>query len=143
MTPRIVEKDRFSGPKAPPTPSDLDIAQSAELLPITHIAEQLGLRPDELELYGSSKAKVSLKVLDRLQDAPDGKYILVTAITPTPLGEGKTTTAVGLSQAVGRQLGNTRVSYAMLALQQPGDLVRSDAPCDAERREESPSHLVL
>ncbi len=88
-----------------PVPSDLDIAQEAELKPITQLAEELGLLPEELELYGSHKAKVRLEVLERLKDVPDGKYIDVTAITPTPLGEGKTTTTVGLSQALGAGLG--------------------------------------
>jgi formyltetrahydrofolate synthetase len=88
-----------------PVPSDIDIAQAAELKPINLIAEELGLLPEELELYGNYKAKVRLDVLDRLMDVPDGKYIDVTAITPTPLGEGKSTTMVGLSQALGAHLG--------------------------------------
>ncbi len=88
-----------------PVPSDIEIAQEAELKPITLIAEELGLQPDEIELYGDTKAKVRLEVLQRLKHVPDGKYIDVTAITPTPLGEGKTTTTVGLSQALGAHLG--------------------------------------
>lgn len=88
-----------------PVPADLDIAQEAKLKPITQLAEELGLLPEELELYGSHKAKVRLEVLERLKDVPNGKYIDVTAITPTPLGEGKTTTTVGLSQALGAGLG--------------------------------------
>ena len=88
-----------------PVPSDIDIAQAAELKPINLIAEELGLLPEELELYGNYKAKVTLDVLNRLKDVPDGKYIDVTAITPTPLGEGKSTTMVGLSQALGAHLG--------------------------------------
>ncbi|HPH94699.1 MAG TPA: formate--tetrahydrofolate ligase [Anaerolineaceae bacterium] len=88
-----------------PVPSDIDIAQEAELKPITQVAEELGLLPEELELYGPHKAKVRLEVLDRLHNVPDGKYIDVTAITPTPLGEGKTTTTIGLSQALGALLG--------------------------------------
>jgi len=88
-----------------PVPSDIDIAQAAELKPINLIAEELGLKPEELEMYGEFKAKVRLNVLDRLKDVPDGKYIDVTAITPTPLGEGKSTTMVGLSQALGAHLG--------------------------------------
>jgi methylenetetrahydrofolate dehydrogenase (NADP+) / methenyltetrahydrofolate cyclohydrolase / formyltetrahydrofolate synthetase len=88
-----------------PVPSDLEIAQEAELKPIALVAEELGLLPEELELYGAYKAKVKLEVLDRLKGEPDGKYIDVTAITPTPLGEGKTTTTVGLSQALGAHLG--------------------------------------
>ncbi len=88
-----------------PVPSDIEIAQEAELKPITQLAEEIGLLPEELELYGDYKAKVKLEVLDRLKDVPDGKYIDVTAITPTPLGEGKSTTMVGLSQALGAHLG--------------------------------------
>jgi methylenetetrahydrofolate dehydrogenase (NADP+)/methenyltetrahydrofolate cyclohydrolase/formyltetrahydrofolate synthetase len=88
-----------------PVPSDIDIAQAAELKPIKTIAEELGLQDEELELYGNYKAKVRLEVLDRLKDVPDGTYIDVTAITPTPLGEGKSTTMVGLSQALGAHLG--------------------------------------
>ncbi|NOZ73357.1 MAG: formate--tetrahydrofolate ligase [Chloroflexi bacterium] len=88
-----------------PVPSDIDIAQSVEPIPIIKIAEEVGILPEELELYGDKKAKVSLSVRDRLADLPDGKYVLVTAITPTPLGEGKTTTTVGLSQALGAHLG--------------------------------------
>ncbi|HSM24303.1 MAG TPA: formate--tetrahydrofolate ligase [Anaerolineaceae bacterium] len=87
-----------------PVPSDIDIAKAAELKHITIIAEELGLLPEELEQYGPYKAKVKLEVLERLKDAPNGKYIDVTAITPTPLGEGKTTTTVGLSQALGAHL---------------------------------------
>ncbi len=111
MTPST---DVFQGRKAfsptplkrrAPVPSDIDIAQEAELKPITLIAEELGLQPDEIELYGETKAKVRLEVLQRLKHVPNGKYIDVTAITPTPLGEGKTTTTVGLSQALGAHLG--------------------------------------
>jgi len=88
-----------------PVPSDIDIAQEAKLKPVKTIADELGLLDEELELYGNYKAKVRLEVLDRLKDVPDGKYIDVTAITPTPLGEGKSTTMVGLSQALGAHLG--------------------------------------
>ena len=83
-----------------PVPSDLAIAQAAKMEPIAAIAEQLGLLDDELELYGKYKAKVSLDVRERLKDKPNGKYIDVTAITPTPLGEGKTVTTIGLSMAL-------------------------------------------
>jgi formyltetrahydrofolate synthetase len=88
-----------------PVPSDLEIAQAAEMKPIAQVAEELGILPEELELYGPYKAKVTLDILDRLKDIPDGVYVDVTAITPTPLGEGKTTTTVGLSQALGAHLG--------------------------------------
>ena len=86
-------------------PSDLAIAQLAVAEPIDKIAAEAGILPDELDLYGKSKAKVHLSIRDRLKGQPDGKYIVVTAITPTPLGEGKTTTTVGLSQALGAHLG--------------------------------------
>jgi formyltetrahydrofolate synthetase len=86
-------------------PSDIEIAQAATPVPIDRIAVEAGILPEELELYGKSKAKVHLSLRDRLRDVPNGKYIVVTAITPTPLGEGKTTTTVGLSQALGAHLG--------------------------------------
>jgi formyltetrahydrofolate synthetase len=86
-------------------PSDIEIAQAATPLPIDQIAAEAGILPDELELYGKTKAKVHLSLRDRLKNSPNGKYIVVTAITPTPLGEGKTTTTVGLSQALGAHLG--------------------------------------
>ncbi len=88
-----------------PVPSDIEIAQEAELKPVTEVAAEIGILPEELEPYGSYKAKVKLSILDRLADIPNGKYVDVTAITPTPLGEGKTTTTVGLSQALGAHLG--------------------------------------
>ncbi len=88
-----------------PVPSDIEIAQAGKLKPILQIAEEVGLKPSELELYGPYKAKVHLDVRERLAKRPNGKYIDVTAITPTPLGEGKTTTTCGLSQALGAHLG--------------------------------------
>lgn len=84
-----------------PVPSDLDIAQATELKPIKEIAADLGLAEEDLILYGRYKAKVHLDVLKKLEDRPLGKYIDVTAITPTPLGEGKTTTGIGLVQGLG------------------------------------------
>jgi methylenetetrahydrofolate dehydrogenase (NADP+)/methenyltetrahydrofolate cyclohydrolase/formyltetrahydrofolate synthetase len=98
-----------------PVPSDIDIAQEAKLKPILQVAEELGIRPDELELYGPYKAKVKLDILNRLKNRKNGKYIDVTAITPTPLGEGKTTTTVGLSQALGVHLGKKVIT----AIRQP------------------------
>ena len=82
--------------------SDVEIAQSAKPKPITKIAESLGLSSEDLELYGRTKAKISLSVMDRVKDNPKAKLILVTAITPTPAGEGKTTTTVGLGDALHR-----------------------------------------
>jgi len=87
-----------------PVPSDLDIAQEAELRPITEVAKDAGILDEELEPYGKYMAKIDyVKVLERLKDRPNGKMICVTAITPTPLGEGKTVTAFGLGQALNRQ----------------------------------------
>jgi methylenetetrahydrofolate dehydrogenase (NADP+)/methenyltetrahydrofolate cyclohydrolase/formyltetrahydrofolate synthetase len=88
-----------------PVPADIEIAQEATLKLILRVAEENGILPDELVFYGPYKAKVKLDILERLKNTPDGKYIDVTAITPTPLGEGKTTTTVGLSQALGAHLG--------------------------------------
>jgi formate--tetrahydrofolate ligase len=82
--------------------SDIEIAQAAEMKPIIEIAESIGLAEDDLELYGRYKAKVKLEVLDRLKDRPDAKYVDVTAITPTPLGEGKTVTTIGLGMSLNR-----------------------------------------
>jgi methylenetetrahydrofolate dehydrogenase (NADP+)/methenyltetrahydrofolate cyclohydrolase/formyltetrahydrofolate synthetase len=87
-----------------PVPSDIEIAQEAVLTPIKEVAESVGLTEDDLDYYGKYKAKVHLDVLEKFKDHPQGKYIDVTAITPTPLGEGKTTTTVGLSQALGAHL---------------------------------------
>jgi len=80
--------------------SDIEIAQAAKLKPIAEIAEKAGIRRDELELYGDFKAKVKLDISGRLEGRKTGKYIDVTAITPTPLGEGKTVTTIGLSQGL-------------------------------------------
>ena len=82
--------------------TDVQIAQEAEMLPISQIADSVGIEDDELELYGKYKGKVSLDVLSRLEDKPDGKLILVTAINPTPAGEGKTTMNVGLSMGLNK-----------------------------------------
>ncbi|HZU75395.1 MAG TPA: formate--tetrahydrofolate ligase, partial [Dehalococcoidia bacterium] len=95
-------------------PSDLEIAQAATLRPITEIAEGLGLLPEEIEPYGRYKAKIELSVLERLRDQPLGKYVVVTAITPTPLGEGKSTTTVGLAQGL-----NTIGKRASATIRQP------------------------
>jgi len=89
-------------PIPPAMKSDLEIAQEAILLPVVEVARRLGLSEDDLDLYGKYKAKIHLDVLDRLAERPNGKYVTVTAITPTPLGEGKTTTAIGLGMALNR-----------------------------------------
>jgi len=85
-----------------PLPSSLEIAQEATLRPAAEVASDVGILPEELEPYGRHKAKVSLSVLDRLRDRPDGKLVVVTAITPTSAGEGKTTTSIGLTQGLAR-----------------------------------------
>ena len=94
--------------------TDLEIAQEAVMEPIAKVAEKLGIPEDALELYGRYKAKISDEYLEQIQEKPDGKLILVTAINPTPAGEGKTTTSVGLGQAFGR-LGKK----AVVALREP------------------------
>ena len=94
--------------------SDIEIAQEAKMIPIKEVAAQLGMTEDDLELYGKYKAKISDELINRVKDRPDGKLILVTAINPTPAGEGKTTTSVGLGQAFGR-LGKK----AVIALREP------------------------
>jgi formate--tetrahydrofolate ligase len=95
--------------------SDIEIARAAKMRPITQIGtERLGLRAEDLEPYGHYKAKVSLSVMDQVNDRPDGKLILVTAITPTPAGEGKTTTTVGLGDGLNR-IGKK----AMICLREP------------------------
>lgn len=94
--------------------SDIEIAQAAVMKPIREIAQQLDLQEDEIELYGKYKAKVNLSVWNRLKDKPNGKLILVTAINPTPAGEGKTTTTVGLGQALSKM-----GKKAMIAIREP------------------------
>ncbi|ODM27187.1 formate--tetrahydrofolate ligase [Clostridium sp. Bc-iso-3] len=94
--------------------TDIQIAQSCKMKPINQIAADLGIEDEELELYGKYKAKLSDKLWERLKDKPDGKLILVTAINPTPAGEGKTTTTVGLGQAMSK-IGKR----AVIALREP------------------------
>jgi formyltetrahydrofolate synthetase len=83
-----------------PVPSDIEIAQAAELIPIVEVAKSLGLSEDDIDMHGKWKAKVHLDVLEKFKDRPNAKYIDVTAITPTPLGEGKTVTTIGVSQGL-------------------------------------------
>ncbi len=101
--------------KVYPVPSDIEIAHEAELIPIREMAKKLDLVEDDLDLYGKYKAKVHLDVLDKFADRAQGKYVDVTAITPTPLGEGKTTTTVGLTEAMGSELGKN----VMCCIRQP------------------------
>ncbi len=95
-------------------PSDIEIAQACKMKPVIEIAEQCGILEDEVEFYGKYKAKISLDALERLKDKEDGKLVLVTAITPTPAGEGKSTTTVGLGQAL-----NKIGKRAIIALREP------------------------
>lgn len=94
--------------------SDIEIAQKNVMEPISKIAEKLDIHPEELEQYGHYKAKISLDVLKRLEKKPNGKLVLVTAITPTPAGEGKSTTSIGLVQAL-----NKIGKKAIVALREP------------------------
>ncbi len=94
--------------------SDLTIAQQAKTLPIKEIAAKIGLQEDDLDLYGKYKAKLSYDVLDRLKTKKDGKLVLVTAINPTPAGEGKSTVTVGLGQAL-----NQLNKQAIVCLREP------------------------
>ena len=94
--------------------SDIEIAQSAKMLPITKIAEKIGLTEDDIELFGKYKAKISLNSFDKLKEKENGKLILVTSINPTPAGEGKSTVAVGLADSL-NQIGKN----AILALREP------------------------
>ena len=94
--------------------SDIQIAQEATMLPIKEVAASIGIEEDDLELYGKYKAKISDELIEKSKNNPDGKLILVTAINPTPAGEGKTTTSVGLGQAFGK-LGKK----ALIALREP------------------------
>ncbi len=87
--------------------TDIEIAQKAKIVPIKKIAAKVGIKPGELEIFGDYKAKISLSILERIKNRPLGKYILVTAITPTPLGEGKTVTTIGLSMALNLVVGKT------------------------------------
>ena len=94
--------------------SDIEIAQEAQMIHIREVAAELGVSEDELELYGKYKAKLSDELWERVKDQPDGKLVLVTAINPTPAGEGKTTTSIGLGEALGKM-----GKKAVLALREP------------------------
>ena len=108
------QKDRHISPLPlklqDPVPSDIAISRAQRPKPITTIASEIGIAPHELEPYGHTKAKVSLDVLDRLSHRRNGRYVLVCGITPTPLGEGKSTTTMGLTQALGAHL--NRIAFA-------------------------------
>lgn len=87
-----------------PVPENIEISQSVIPKPISQLIKEIGLSEDEVDYYGRNKAKIHLSILDKLKNAPLGKYVVVTGITPTPLGEGKSTTVVGLVQALGAHL---------------------------------------
>jgi formate--tetrahydrofolate ligase len=93
-----------------PVPSDIDVSQSITPAPIGSVMEAVGILPSEYETFGPNKCKVSLKIRDRLADSPNGNYVVVTGINPTPLGEGKSTTTIGLAQALGAHLGRKTVA---------------------------------
>ena len=94
--------------------TDIQIAQEAAMLPITEVAEKAGIEKEDLELYGKYKAKLSDDFWEKIKDNENGKLVLVTAINPTPAGEGKTTTTIGLGQAMAK-LGKN----AVIALREP------------------------
>ena len=94
--------------------NDIEIAQSAKMEPIINIAKKIGLGEDDIELYGKYKCKISLDAIKRLENNKDGKLVLVTAINPTPAGEGKSTVTVGLGQALNKIGKNT-----VIALREP------------------------
>lgn len=87
-----------------PVPSDIEVSQSIPLEHISKVAESVGILPNEYDLYGSTKAKIYPSIRDRLSGNENGNYVVVTGINPTPLGEGKSTTTIGLSQALGAHL---------------------------------------
>ena len=102
MKPQIHQPFKITFTK--PVPSDFEISRAQQPKRITQVAEEAGILDAELEPFGFYKAKVSLDILKRLNNKVNGKYVLVTGITPTPLGEGKSTTTVGLAQALGAHL---------------------------------------
>ena len=99
--------------------SDIEIAQQVKMLPVTEVAEKLGINRDDLELYGKYKAKLSYDLIRKVEDRKPGKLVMVTAITPTPAGEGKSTTTVGLAQGL-QKIGKK----VIVALREP-----SQGPC--------------
>ena len=94
--------------------SDIEIAQEAAMIPVKEVAARYGIKEDDLELYGKYKAKLTDELWNQIKDRPDGKLVLVTAINPTPAGEGKTTVTVGLGEAFGRMGKNS-----IIALREP------------------------
>lgn len=93
-----------------PVPSDIEISRSHEPKPIVTLADEIGLMPNELSPYGSKKAKIGLSTLTRLKQQPNGKFVVVVGVTPTPLGEGKSTTTLGLVQALSAHRGTNSIA---------------------------------
>lgn len=93
-----------------PVPSDIDIAHAHTPKPILELASEIGIEKDELMPYGNYATKVDISILDRLKHRKQGKYVVVSGITPTPLGEGKSTTLIGLASALYSRLGNLRIA---------------------------------
>lgn len=126
-------------------PSDIEIAVAQTPKPVVNVAAEIGLQPDEVESYGRYKAKIELSVLDRLSHRKDGKYIVVAGITPTPLGEGKSTTTIGLAQAVSlltsllspsTRLAQLRFDLPLLAVSSELTSTRlRSRVCDSRRRD--------
>ena len=108
-------------------PSDIEIAQAANVEPIEAIAEKMGLVRQDIELYGDHMAKIKLEAIEKFKDRPNAKYVVVTAITPTPLGEGKSTTTVGLAQG----LHQARFWIHRHQVRAPRGLGRFASPCAA------------
>lgn len=105
--------------RCPDRCSDIEIAVAQTPKPVVDIAHEMGLQADEVESYGRYKAKIELSVLERLQARENGKYIVVAGITPTPLGEGKSTTTIGLAQALGGQLDKVAIACVRQPSQGP------------------------
>ena len=117
-----------------PVPSDIDVSQSLAALPIARVAADAGLLEGEYDLYGAVKAKVHLSVLERLRGSRDGNYVVVTGINPTPLGEGKSTTTIGVCQALGAHLGKRVVTCIRQPSRARPSASRAARPAAATRR---------
>ncbi|KAF0287916.1 C-1-tetrahydrofolate synthase, cytoplasmic [Amphibalanus amphitrite] len=123
-----------------PVPSDIAVSRSQRPRPVSELGSTVGLLPSELDLFGETKAKVALSVLERLQHRADGKYVVVGGITPTPLGEGKSTTTIGLSQALGAEL--RRNVFACVRQPSQGPTFGIKVPAKDGKRTFSPIQLT-